>query len=117
MIRGLAYPRAQVEAHPAAPLLHEYARTGCPMDMGHDWTVEEVEAAVERAHHVSSLEDNAIAQIQIKAREKVRQGFADIYRWDELKKKLPKKLKLLPLAMIPHKSRQYRAIYLTCLFN
>ena len=30
--------------------------------------------------------------------------------WEELSKNLPTALKLSPLAMIPHKSRQYRAI-------
>ena len=38
------------------------------------------------------------------------QGFAKIYLWEELKKHLPAALKLSPLAMIPHKSRKYRAI-------
>ena len=65
---------------------------------------------MEKGSHSSALEDDAIVQIQVKAREKLAQGFAKIYRWEDLKKNLPHTLKLLPLAMIPYKSRKYRAI-------
>ena len=51
-----------------------------------------------------------LIEIQKEARKKEAQGFAKIYKWDKLKKELPSPLKLLPLAMIPHKSRKYRAI-------
>lgn len=109
-LRGLVVPRWRARQHPAAPLLLEYARRGCPVDVGRDWTLEELEAAVERGPHASALAPDAIAQIQLEAREKEQQGFAKIYRWDELKRNLPRALKLSPLAMIPHKSRKYRAI-------
>ena len=109
-IRGLVCPRWRAEEHPAAHLLREYAETGCPVDVGEDWTLEQLEAAVEKGPHVSALEDDAIDQIQVEAREKETQGFAKIYKWEELKQRLPAKLKLSPLAMIPHKSRKYRAI-------
>lgn len=46
----------------------------------------------------------------MEVRENESQGFAKIYIWEDLKKKLPEALKLSPLAMIPHKSRKYRAI-------
>ena len=60
---------------------------------------------------MSALELDAIEQIQVKAREKVEQGFAKIYTQEWLKKNLHKHpwLKLSPLDMIPHKSRKYRA--------
>ncbi len=72
--------------------------------------MNELEAAIKRGTHVSVLVPNTIKQIQLEAREKVEQGFAKIYKWDELKKNTPRKLKLSPLAMIPHKSRKYQAI-------
>ena len=58
------------------------------------------------------MKDDAIAQMQIEAREKAAQSFATIHRWDDPKNKLKDhpQLKLSPLAMIPHKSRKYRAI-------
>ena len=109
-IRGLVVPRWRANDHPAAALLRQYASQGCPVDVGGDWTIEQLEAAVERGPHSSALVDEAIDQIQVEAREKEAQGFAKIYLWEELKKNLPRKLKLSPLAMIPHKSRKFRAI-------
>jgi len=109
-IRGLVFPRWRAQNHPAAPLLCDYAKRGCPVSVGRDWTLEELEAAVTRGPHSSALVPDAIAQIQLKAREKVAQGFAKIFLWEDLKRMLPHALKLSPLAMIPHKSRKYRAI-------
>ena len=65
---------------------------------------------MKKGPYLSALEDDTIAQIQVEARENETQGFAKIYRWDDLKKNLPRTLKLSPLAMIPHKSRKCRAI-------
>ena len=111
-IRGLMCPQMRALDHPTATLLKEYASQGCPVDVGRDWTLEELEASVEKGPHSSALEPDAIKQIQTEAREKVKQGFAKIYTWEWLKKSLHKhpQLKLPPLAMIPHKSRKYRAI-------
>ena len=109
-LRGLMMPRQRALEHPAAPLLLEYARRGCPVDVGRDWTVEEMDAAVARGPHTSALAPDAIDQIQQEAREKQAQGFATIHRWDDLRRNPPSALKLSPLAMIPHKSRKYRAI-------
>ena len=109
-IRGLVFPRWRAQNHPAAPLLRDYAKRGCPVSVGRDWTLEELEAAVTRGPHSSALVPDAIAQIQLEAREKVAQGFAKIFLWEDLKMMLPHALKLSPLAMIPHKSRKYRAI-------
>ena len=41
-MRGLMCPRMRALEHPAAPLLLEYARNGCPVDVGRNWTVEEL---------------------------------------------------------------------------
>ena len=106
----MVFPRWRATRHPAAPMLKEYATRGCPVQTGEDWTAEQLQAAVEKGPHSSALEDNAIAQIQVEAREKVAQEFAKIYRWEDLKKDLPRALKLPPLVMIPHESRKYRAI-------
>ena len=56
------------------------------------------------------MEDDAILQIQVEAREESAQGFATIVRWDYIKQNPPSNLKTSPLEMIPHKSRKYRAI-------
>ena len=91
-------------------MLREYAAQGCPVQTGEDCTAEQLQTAVDKGPHSSALEDDAIAQIQVETREKEAQGFVKIHRWEDLKKNLPRALKLSPLAIIPHKSRKYRAI-------
>ena len=51
-----------------------------------------------------------MSKIQVEAQEKAAQGFATIVRWDGIKHNPPSNLKFSPLAMIPHKSKKYRAI-------
>jgi hypothetical protein len=67
-------------------MLREYATQGCPVQTGNDWMAKKLQAAVEKGPHSSAWEDDAIAQIQVEAQEKVAQGFAKIYRWEDLKK-------------------------------
>ncbi len=76
--------------------------------MGQNWTLAELEAVVKRGPHVYAMKDDAIAQMQIKAREKAAQGFATIHHWEDLKNKLEDhpQFKLSSLAMISHKSRK-----------
>jgi len=64
-IRGLMVPRMRALDHPAAPLLKQYASQGCPADVGRDWTLEKLEAAVEKGPHSSALEHDEIEQIQV----------------------------------------------------
>ena len=111
-VRGLVFPRWRAAEHPAAALLKQYATNGCPVDVGRAWTLEELDAAVEQGPHASALEPDAIDQIQKEAREKESQGFAKVHKWEDLRANLAKhpQLKISPLAMIPHKSRRYRAI-------
>ena len=65
---------------------------------------------MEQGPHLSAQEPDAIAQMQIKVSEKVAQGLANIYLWEDPKKDLPKAHKLPPLAMILQMSLKYRAI-------
>jgi hypothetical protein len=67
-------------------------------------------AAVERGPHVSALEHDAIAQLEEEIPEKVKAGQCKVVLWDDIKHNPPEQLKISPLAMIPHKSRKYRAI-------
>ena len=61
--RGLMMPRWRAAA--SAPMLLEYAQRGCPVDVGQDWILEELDAAVARSPHKSALAPDAIDQIQI----------------------------------------------------
>ena len=78
--------------------------------VGHDWTPDDMEAAITKGPHSLALEDDAILQIQVESRGKAAQVFATIVRWDKIKQNPPSNLKFSQLEMIPHKSRKYRAI-------
>ena len=64
-----------------------------PVSVGCDWTTDEMESAVTKGPHSSALEDDAISQIQVEAREKAGQQFATIVGWDDIKHNLPSNLK------------------------
>ena len=49
-------------------------------------------------------------QMQQEVAEKENQGVVRVVLWEELKKDLPRELKVSPIVMIPHKSRLCRAI-------
>ena len=49
-------------------------------------------------------------QLQREVQEKVKSGQARLVAWDDIKRSPPQQLKVSPIAMIPHKSRGFRAI-------
>lgn len=106
----LMRPRTFALGHAAAPLLNEYADTGCPVDCGPDWTVQQITLLLERGAHISAKKKDAIAQLQLETAEKVAGGYARVVKWKDIRNCLPAKFKLSPIAMIPHKSKKYRAI-------
>ena len=107
--RGMCPQRLALQ-HPAAPLLQEWARFGCPAMTGKEWTVEEMEAAIERGPHESALTPEAIQHFAAEATAKVAMGQARVVRWDDIKANPPQQLKISPIAAIPHKSKAYRSI-------
>ena len=109
-LRGLVSTILRARQQPAANLLLKYARVGCPVLIGRELTPDEMEAEIMKGPHSSALEDDAISQIQFEAWEKATKGFATILRWGDIKQNPPSNLKISLLAMIPHKSRKYRAI-------
>ena len=98
--------------HPTAAALLQYAANGCPVMPGRDWTFEEIETAVAvmRGPHVSVLEPDAILQLAEELEHKIHVGQAKVVEREKIKHNLPRHMKVSPLAMIPHKSRKYRAI-------
>ncbi len=60
--------------------------------------------------HKSALSPEALAHFAEEAAEKVRLGQARIVNWDNIKNNPPKKLKILPIEAIPHKSKAFRSI-------
>ena len=78
--------------------------------MGIDWSVAEMQKMIKKGPHSSALVDDTIAQIQVEAREKEKQGFAILLKWRDIAAKPPRNIKISPLARIQHKSQTYRAI-------
>jgi hypothetical protein len=93
--------------HDAAPLLNDYATNGCPVDCGPDWSREHIEALLHRGPHKSSTSKAAIKQLRDETRDKIKHGYARLVHWSEIKNDIPKKLKISPVAMIPHKSKKF----------
>ena len=109
-MQGQMCPAGNALSHPAANLLRNYATQGCPSNTGANWTVDQLDAAVERGPHQSALEPEARDQHKNEVMEKVARGQARIVDWADLRKNLPRNLKISPIAMVPHSSRKWRAI-------
>ena len=63
-------PRGLALYHPAAETLLEYARGGCPVNTGNDWTEEMMEAMIEKGPHVSALAPEEVVQLWEEAEDK-----------------------------------------------
>ena len=103
-------PRLEALAHKAAPLIQDYADKGCPTSCGEDWTQEHIEAAIKKGPHASAKHPTALKALHAETKEKVMNGYAKIICYGDIKHNLPAKLKISPVAMIPHKSRAFRTI-------
>ena len=103
-------PQKLALSHPAGPLLKYYADQGCPVDCGKDWSREHIEALLRRGPHISAKNPDAIRALNEETKGKVANGYSKIERYGDIKHNLPKKLKISPVAMVPHKSRQFRTI-------
>ena len=104
------WPTGPARDHPAAKLLDSYATNGCPVDCGPDWSRIQIEDALKYGAHPSAQAPEALACLVEETKTKVEEGFAKVVTYRDIKKNLPRKLKLSPIAMIPHKSRKFRAI-------
>ena len=108
--QGLMWPTGPALEHPASAMLDDYSRRGCPVDCGPDWDEEQLIAALEYGAHPSAKIPEALKCLIAEAETKVKNGFAKIVTWREIKNKIPEKMKVSPVAMIPHKSRAFRGI-------
>ena len=70
--------------------------------------------AAEHGPHKSALASDAIEMMHTEVEGKVKDGFAELIYLDEIEHLLGspewEHLKISPIAMVPHKSRKYRAI-------
>ena len=108
--RGQMRPQGMATSHPAFHTLQQYATKGCPAKTGRHWTKEEMQAAIDRGNHISARQPEAVKAYQAEIQEKIEKKQAKIILWDDIKDNPPKQLKISPLAMVPHKSRLFRAI-------
>ena len=99
-------PTGKALDHPTANLLSDYATCGCPTDTGSEWIIQDIKAAIVVVPHVSALVPKAMKQLQNEVTDKVKKSQAWVVLWKNVKKKPPEKLKILRIAMIPHKSRK-----------
>ena len=109
-IHGLMFPCNDVLKHPAAKMLLKWATDGCPVDCGEPWSIERIQAAIDKAAHPSAQSNAAATACRNKALERVKDGCAKLIKWDDIKHNPPINLKVSPLAAIPHKSRDFRMI-------
>ena len=103
-------PRTFALTHPAATLITDWGLNGCPVDCGENWSHVHILAALRRGPHKSAKSKEAIAALREETDEKVRSGYARIVKWKDIKHCIPPKLKLSPVAMVPHKSQKFRTI-------
>ena len=107
---GLMWPRTFSTQHDAAPLLNNYATQGCPVNCGEDWDKDHIIAALQHGAHKSARSKEALAALHDESNQKVKDGYAKIVWFGDIKDNLPKNLKISPVACIPHKSRAFRVI-------
>jgi hypothetical protein len=108
------FPGPLAQAHPAGPLLTHYGTHGCPVNIEDDWTLHQLDEAVQYGAHPSAESPEATTALRSEALEKVAQGFAQLIPWKTLRAQIEhgEKLhtKISPVAAIPHKSRLFRMI-------
>ena len=74
------------------------------------WTVTEMQCAIDRGPHKSALHPDAISQLHEEVATKVKAKQACIVDWNDIKHNPPLQLKVLLIAMVPHKSCCFRTI-------
>ena len=108
--RSLMVPRHQALQHEAAPMLSDYATKGCPVHCGPDWTKEHIRELLLRGPHKSAKSKAAIKCLREETSDKIKGSYAKILKWRDIKDNIPAKLKISPVAMVPHKSKRFRCI-------
>ena len=104
------WPRNNALDYPATPLIFDYDHNGCPVDCSEYWTLKKITLMLQRGPHVSYKDTEATCQLQAETLDKCKNQYAEVVRFGDIQNKLPTKLKISPVAMIPHKSKAYICI-------
>ena len=108
--RNAMCPTGRALRHPAADILQDWAKFGCPTRTGRNWSKSDIWEAVERGPHRSAMSPEAIEHFATEIQEKIRTQQARLVMWDDIKDDPPPQLKISPIAAIPHKSKAFRSI-------
>lgn len=112
--RGQMCPQNLALHHPTAATPLQYATGGCPVRSGQPWSLQEIEAAIAHGNNASALSLEVVAFHANQLKEKLTGNQCHVVAWDDIKHAphthTHTQLKVLPLAMVPHKSRAFRAI-------
>ena len=65
---------------------------------------------INRGAHRSALGKQSVRQLRQETNDKIVHKYSRVLKWVDIKDNIPTKLKNLPVAMIPHKSKAYRFI-------
>jgi hypothetical protein len=107
-------PQGLTLKHETAHLLRDWEQFGCPTAAGRDWTIQEIQAAIDRGPHKSALGPDTIKHFAEEVADKVARGQAQVILWDDIKHNHPRHLKVSPVAAIPTSPGRIDQ-FLTCL--
>ena len=97
--------------HPAYTKLLEYSTKSCPVKTGRNWQKSEIRVEVVRGDHESALSEEDIAHFADEAKVKLAANQVRLVWYDLIKDKLPKQMKVSPIAAILHKSKAFWSIF------
>eukprot|EP00957_Ditylum_brightwellii_P039153 2961187-Ditylum_brightwellii.AAC.1 len=80
------------------------------MDCGPSWSREHIIKAIRHGPPKSACSKEAIATLHEETTEKIRNGFAQVVNYGNIKNNLPRNIKVSPVAYIPHKNKSFRVI-------
>ena len=103
----LMYPTGYALNHKAALLLLGYAKHGCLVDCGADWSKDCIIDAITGGAHQSAYDPKAVTFLQEETNEKIQNGYTQVVTWKNFKDDIPPSLKISPVAMVPHKSKLF----------
>ena len=87
-------PQGLALKHEAANIIREWEHFGCPTAAGWDWTLAEIQAAIDLGPHKLALKPDAIKHFAEEVADKVAKGQARVVFWDDIKANHPQHLKV-----------------------
>ena len=100
---NLVKTRNESLIHPSVDFLKAYATEGLPSNYSLDWSTDHIEASLCCGPHPSENPPAAMKALHVKTSEKIKNIYAKVLRYGNIKGNTPEKLKISPITMIPHK--------------